>query len=95
MIYRKKISRLEAENGYIVIERNEVDRFPPLGAKFALRFGELSFRARVTANPSNYNGAWHDDYHIEARDLKHVVAVAEGRDIVIAANEGAFELRFG
>lgn len=94
MIYRKKISRSEAEYGYILVEKNRIKSFPPLGAKFALRCGEVNFRARITANPCNCVGAWHDHYHIEARDLKSFVTAAEGRDIVIAANKGAFEISF-
>lgn len=96
MVYRKKISSTEARQGYILITKDKLKRFPPLGEIFELRIGGQKLRARVTANPCNCVGSWHDHYHLEANYLKNSISSNSGREIAISENGSAvYELTIG
>ncbi|MEM4266715.1 MAG: hypothetical protein QW404_01515 [Candidatus Nanoarchaeia archaeon] len=83
MEYRRKISREEAEEGYILITKDALKMFPPIDRKFYLVENKKETPVKVRAISCICMGPEepHQHYHLHYKPLK------KGEVIVIRSGE--------
>jgi hypothetical protein len=70
--YRRRVSAEEAREGYVLVLKNRLGFFPPIGEPFTLALGGSSCRARVEAIACTCRGPElpHEHYHIRWPGLR-------------------------
>lgn len=87
MEYKRRISREEAQRGYILITKNALKQFPTIGESFQLKFGDEKFPIEIKGVPCQCRGPDkpHEHYHLEVKGsiemrMGNVVSIAKGSE---------------
>lgn len=96
-MYRRKLSREDAETGTILIEKRAWAMFPAAMAEFAVDVRVRRFATRILAEDCACREPphQHQHRHLEVGHFRERLRFAAGDVVVIAAAEGAFEIRNG
>lgn len=72
-IYSRKISKTEAQNGFIFVLKNKLSFFPPIGDEFKMASNDLTYTdAKVESCPCTCRGSErpHEHYFVRWKGLK-------------------------
>jgi hypothetical protein len=71
-VYSRKVSSEEAREGYLLVLKNKLQFFPPLGKKFDLAQNDAIGKARVESYPCTCRGPDlpHEHYFIRWKGLR-------------------------
>jgi len=71
LVYTRKISAKEAEEGYIFILKNKLNFFPPIGTEFEIQIDGSLREAKVESYPCACRGPElpHEHYYIRCEGL--------------------------
>lgn len=91
-VYSRKISSGEAREGYILVLKDKLSTFPPLGKTFDLVKGDVSKRAKVESYPCTCRGPDlpHEHYFIRWSGLEAGDKIEIEKDVT---EEGRYLLR--
>ena len=90
-VYTRKISSEEASEGYILVLKNKLHFFLPIGCQFTIRRGNQEKKEKVESYPCTCQGPDlpHEHYFIRWKGLKAKEKVEIEKDL---KNEGRYIL---
>jgi hypothetical protein len=93
-IYRRRLSREDADTGTILITKDRWRMFPPPLEEFAVEVGGQRFLTTIVAKDCACVGEPHRHDHLEAGPFRHLIEFAPGRWVAIErTNAGTACLR--
>lgn len=94
-VYRRKLSREDADTGTILIAKGRWRMFPPAMAEFAVRVGRQRFQTRIVAEDCACVPPAHQHLHLEAGHLRGRLDFRPGAVIEIAREGAEYVVRNG
>jgi len=82
-LYRRKLSREDAETGSILIDKRAWRLFPPPMEEFTVVVGGQEFRTCIVAEDCNCVPPLHQHYHLEAGHFRHLLDFSPGRILLV------------
>ncbi len=94
-VYRRKLSREDADTGTILITKGRWRMFPPPMDEFTVRVGRRRFQTRIVAEDCACVPPPHQHLHLEAGHLRDRLDVRAGAVIEIAREGAEYVIRNG
>jgi len=94
--YRKKISREEENQGKILILKNDLKKFPPIGELFDLKFGKTISKAKIISTRCSCVGPDkpHEHYYLESEAIMKALKGRVGKFALITEEtKGSYSLK--
>ncbi len=82
-IYERRLSGEEANEKFIFITKDVLNRFPSLDTKFNLEFEDETYEAVIVAVPCDCIGTWHEHYHLKSAELFEKIGFKKGTQITL------------
>jgi hypothetical protein len=87
-VYRRTLSREDAETGTVLIETSRWKLFPPPMREFAVDVNGRRFATRIVAEDCACVPPPHQHYHLEAGHFRELLNFERGRVIEIERDPG-------
>jgi hypothetical protein len=94
-LYRRKLSREDAETGTVLVEKSRWRLFPPPMTEFAVEAAGRRFATRIVAEDCACVTPPHQHYHLEAGHFRHLLDFTRGAVIEIEPAGDAYLVRNG
>ncbi len=82
-IYERRLSGEEANEKFIFVTKDVLNRIPPLDTKFNLVFNDEDYEATVVAVPCDCVGTWHEHYHLKTAGLFEKNDLKKGTQVIL------------
>lgn len=82
-IYERRLSGEEADEKFIFITKDALNKFPSLDKKFSLEFEDETYEAMIVAVPCDCIGTWHEHYHLKSADLFEKTGFEKGTQVTL------------
>jgi hypothetical protein len=94
-IYRRKLSREDAEHRRVMLTKDRWRDFPSPGEKFGVQVGEAKARARIIAEECSCVGPQHEHRYIDASSVARRLCFKPGDFVEFSSVDGVLVLRNG
>jgi hypothetical protein len=82
-MYRRRLSREDAETGSILIDKRAWRLFPPPMEEFTVVVGGHEFRTCIVAEDCSCVPPPHQHYHLEAGHFRHLLDFSPGHTLLV------------
>lgn len=86
-VYRRKLSKEESQEKFVLITKDRWNYFPPPGEPFSLHWGDKEFTLQIEAIPCQCVGQPHFHYHLSLEELVPPLNLWPGK-VLIISHEG-------
>jgi len=92
VIYKRTLSREDADTGSILIEKSKWRRFPAPMQEFSVSIGGERFATRIVAEDCACVPPPHQHYHLEAGHFLQRLNFRRGAVVAVALTDGEYSI---
>lgn len=91
-VYRRKLSREDADTGTVLITKRHWRMFPPPLQEFAMEVRDQRFMTTVVPEDCACSGEPHQHYHLEVGHFRHLLDFVPGARVVVERTERGYRM---